>query len=263
MNEDEIEELAGVTYDNGGIEENDSKDELDSYNNESVSFVDNSGEETSTEENEEEPTKEKKKRSKLSIGIEIGIYVLLLFICIYVVPTYVVQRTSVSGESMEDTLHNKESLLINKISYKFHDPERYDIIVFYPKGKEVDDSEFYIKRVYGLPGETIQIRNNTIYINGQPVDDPYAKNAMDDEGLAAKPYTLKEDEFFVLGDNREVSLDSRKIPNKDRKKYADMYSDEELDMICEPDAPGPVKRERIEGKAFLRIWPLSKFGFVD
>lgn len=205
---------------------------------------------------------EKKKRSKLSIGIEIGIYVVLLFVCIWVVPRYVVQRTAVSGESMEDTLHDKESLLIDKISYRFHDPERYDIVVFYPKGKEVDDSNYYVKRIYGLPGETVQIKQNVIYINGQPIEDEYAKNAMDDEGLAAKPYTLKDDEYFVLGDNREVSLDSRKIPTKDMEKYADMYSEDELEMMSEPDAPGPVKRSFIEGKAFFRIWPLSKFGFV-
>ncbi len=205
---------------------------------------------------------EKKKRSKLSIGIEIGIYVVLLFVCIWVVPRYVIQRTAVSGESMEDTLHDKESLLIDKISYRFHDPERYDIVVFYPKGKEVDDSNYYVKRIYGLPGETVQIKQNVIYINGQPIEDEYAKNAMDDEGLAAKPYTLKDDEYFVLGDNREVSLDSRKIPTKDMEKYADMYSEDELEMMSEPDAPGPVKRSFIEGRAFFRIWPLSKFGFI-
>ena len=215
-----------------------------------------------SEEGEEAEGKQKKKRSKLSIGIEIGIYALLIFICVYIVPKYVMQRTAVSGESMEDTLHDKESLLIDKISYRFHDPERYDIIVFYPKGKEVDDSEFYIKRIYGLPGETVQIKNNVIYINNQVIEDKYAKNAMDDEGLARKPYTLKEDEYFVLGDNREVSLDSRKIPTKDREKYADMYTEEELDEICETDAPGPVKRSFIEGKAFFRIWPLKEFGFV-
>ena len=212
------------------------------------------------EEAAEEP---KKKRSKLSIGIEIGIYVALIFICLFIIPKYVMQRTSVSGQSMEDTLHNKESLLINKISYRFHDPERYDIIVFYPHGKEVDDSEFYIKRVYGLPGETIQIKENTIYINGQPIEDKYAKNAMDEAGLAEKPYTLKDDEFFVLGDNREVSLDSRTIWSKEKDKYKDMYTEDELDMISDSEAPGPVKREYIEGKAFFRIWPLSQFGFVE
>ncbi len=215
------------------------------------------------EEATEGKKKEKKKRSKVSIAIEIGIYVALIFVCVYIVPKYVMQRTAVSGESMEDTLHDKESLLINKISYRFHDPERYDIVVFYPKGKEVDDSEFYIKRVYGLPGETIQIKHNDIYINNQKIEDKYAKNAMDDAGLAAKPYTLKEDEFFVLGDNREVSLDSRKIPTKDKEKYADMYTEDELEMMSEDAAPGPVKREFIEGKAFFRIWPLGKFGFVS
>ena len=231
--------------------------------NESEIELDSSGDNTSVGEIEEfedsydesddkqgKNKKEKKKRTKLSIAIEIGIYVALIFVCVYIVPKYVMQRTAVSGESMEDTLHDKESLLINKISYRFHDPERYDIVVFYPKGKEVDDSEFYIKRVYGLPGETIQIKHNDIY-------------AMDDEGLAAKPYTLKDDEFFVLGDNREVSLDSRKIPPKDKDKYKDMYNEDELEMMSEDAAPGPVKREYIEGKAFLRIWPLSKFGFVD
>lgn len=212
---------------------------------------------------EEVAEEDKKKRSKLSIGIEIGIYVLLIFICIYVVPRYVCQRTSVSGESMEDTLHDRESLLIDKISYRLHDPERYDIIVFYPKGKEVDDSEYYIKRIYGLPGETIQIEKNTIKVNGQVIEDKYAKNAMDEEGLAAKGYTLKEDEYFVLGDNRAVSLDSRKIPPEDMEKYSDKYNEEELEEMAEDDAPGPVKRSFIEGKAWLRIWPLNKFGFVN
>ncbi|MBQ7201256.1 MAG: signal peptidase I [Eubacterium sp.] len=211
----------------------------------------------------EAEAKVKKSRSKLSIAIEIAIYVALVFICLFIIPKYVIQRTAVSGQSMEDTLHNKESLLIDKISYRFHDPERYDIIVFYPHGKEVDDSEYYIKRVYGLPGETIQIKENTIYINGQPIEDKYAKNAMDEEGLAAKPYTLKEDEFFVLGDNREVSLDSRTIWTKDKDKYKDMYSEDDLELISDPDAPGPVKRDFIEGKAFFRIWPLSAFGTID
>ena len=86
---------------------------------------------------------------------------------------------------------------------------------------------------------------------------------MDEAGLAEKPYTLKDDEFFVLGDNREVSLDSRTIWSKEKDTYKDMYTDDELELISDSEAPGPVKREYIEGKAFFRIWPLSQFGFVE
>lgn len=189
---------------------------------------------------ETEQKTEKKKRTTLSYIIEGVIYLVLIFVCVYVVPNYVIQRTVVKGESMENTLHDKESLLVDKISYRFHDPERYDIIVFYPRGKDVE--EYYVKRIYGLPGETIQIKENDIYINGKKIDDPYAKDAMLSAGLAEEPYTLAEDEYFVLGDHRSVSLDSRTTPE------------------MQPDGPGPVKFENIAGKVVLRIWPLSKFG---
>lgn len=185
----------------------------------------------------------RKKRSPLSYIIEGLIYVALIFVCVYVVPNYVVQRTVVSGESMQDTLQDEESLLIDKMSYRFTDPKRYDIIVFYPKGRDVE--EFYVKRIYGLPGETIQIKNNEIFINGEKIDDPYAKDAMDSEGIAKEPYVLGNDEYFVLGDHRSASIDSRYMP------------DDPL------EGPGPVKFENIAGKVFLRIWPLNKFGIPD
>ncbi len=175
-----------------------------------------------------------KKRSKLSIVAELILYVVLVILCVFWVPEHVVQRTVVKGESMENTLHNEESLLVNKLRYKFGDPKRYDIVVFYPYGRDYE--EYYVKRVYGLPGETIQIKENDIYINNEKIEDAYAKNAMDDPGIAAEPITLGEDEYFVLGDNRMVSLDSR-----------------------DPDL-GPVKKENIAGHVVLRIWPLSKFG---
>ena len=186
-------------------------------------------------------TEEKdKKRTLVSYAIEGLIYFLLILFCIYIVPTYLIQRTVVSGESMEDTLHNKESLLVDKISYRFTNPKRYDIIVFYPKGRDVD--EYYVKRIYGLPGETIQIKDNSVYINGEVIDDPYAKDAMTDYGIAEEPYTLEDDEYFVLGDHRSVSVDSR-------------YTSSMMEA-----GPGPVKFENISGKVILRIWPLSKFG---
>ncbi len=167
----------------------------------------------------------------VSYIIEFAIYIALILLCVFWVPEHVVQRTVVSGESMENTLHNGESLLVNKIAYE---PSRYDIVVFYPLGREED--EYYVKRIYGLPGETIQIKGKDIYINNQIIEDKYAKNAMDDAGIAEEPLKLGEDEYFVLGDNRRVSKDSR---------------DSEV---------GPVKKENIAGHVVLRIWPLSKFG---
>jgi len=186
----------------------------------------------------------RKKRSKKSIIFEVLLYIFIIVFCIFIVPTYILQRTVVDGDSMQDTLQNGDSLLVNKFIYNFHDPERYDIIVFYPKGRDVE--EYYVKRIYGLPGETIYIDNNAIYVNGEKIDDPYAKDAMDDQielGTKEKPYTLKDDEYYVLGDHRSVSLDSRSVPDGE-----------------DANAPGPVKRENIAGKVFLRIWPLDSFG---
>ena len=138
---------------------------------------------------------------------------------------------------MESTLHNKENLLVEKVSYRFKDPDRFDVIVFYPYGRESDD--YYIKRVIGLPGETVQIKGDTIYINGEEIKENYGKDPMVYAGIAEEPLKLADDEFFVLGDNREVSEDSR---------YEEV---------------GPVKRENIEGKAILRIYPFSEFGIFE
>lgn len=194
-------------------------------------------------EPEEKEENEKKPVRPASIIKELLIYAILIVVCIWVVPEYVIQRTVVSGDSMVDTLQNGDSLLVDKVSYRFSDPERYDIIVFYPKGRDVE--EYYVKRIYGLPGETIQIKNNEIYVNGEKIPDEYGYDEMLSYGMAEEPVTLGPDEYFVLGDHRSISLDSR-FPYKD-----------------EQDGPGPVKRENIAGKAVLRIWPINSFGRLD
>ncbi len=162
------------------------------------------------------------------------LYLLLILLCVFVVPKYVVQRTVVSGGSMEDTLHNGESLLVEKVSYRFTNPDRFDVVVFYPD--EEDRSEYYVKRVIGLPGETIQITGDDVYIDGELLPEDYGKQAMVYSGIAEEPLLLGEDEYFLMGDNRYVSLDSR---------YEEV---------------GPVHKDMIAGKAFVRIWPLNKMG---
>ena len=185
-----------------------------------------------------EPENAEKKAKTGGILKELAIYALLIILCVKIIPTYVMQRTIVDGPSMENTLHDGESLLVEKISWHFGWIDRFDLIVFYPYGRNVEN-EYYVKRVIGLPGETVQIIGEEIYINGELLKEDYGKEPITNPGRAAEPITLGEDEYFVLGDNREVSLDSR---------YTQV---------------GNVKRENIGGKAILRIWPLNLFGIPD
>ena len=166
------------------------------------------------------------------------LYILVVLAATWLVITFVGQRTQVNGSSMEPTLSHNDNLIVDKISYRFSDPQRFDIIVFYPYGREVEE-EYYVKRVIGLPGETVQIIGSEIYIDGELLEEDYGKDPITNPGRAAEPITLGEDEYFVLGDNRTVSLDSR-------------Y-----------DEVGNVKQENIGGKAIFRIWPLDRFGGLD
>ena len=179
-----------------------------------------------------------KKQGKGSFIWELIIYAVIIVLCVTVVPRYVIQRTQVDGDSMKNTLHDEESLLVEKVTYRFKDPDRFDIITFYPRGR--NHTDYYVKRIIGLPGETIQITGDTIYINGEVLKEEYGREPMESAGIAEKPIKLGADEFFVLGDNRNESIDSRN-----------------------GDDVGVVKRKNIDGHAILRIYPFSEFGTIQ
>ncbi len=167
----------------------------------------------------------------LSFLIYVAVVVGVTFLIIH----FVGQRTYVSGSSMENTLSNGDNLIVDKITYRFSDPQRFDIIVF---PFRYEDHVYYIKRIIGLPGETVQIVDGDIYINGEILRESYGREVIKDSGLAAEPIVLGEDEYFVLGDNRNDSTDSR-----------------------DPSV-GVIHRDEIIGRAWLRIWPLNKFGVL-
>lgn len=167
-----------------------------------------------------------------------GLYLLIVLVLTYLVIVYVGQRTEVSGSSMEPTLTDGDNLIVDKISYRFNEPERFDIIVF---PFQYQEDTYYIKRIIGLPGETVQIDEaGVIYINGEVLQESYGREIIsaDKIGIAAEPITLGADEYFVLGDNRNHSSDSR-IPEV-----------------------GNIKKDQIIGRAWLRIWPFDSFGII-
>ena len=164
------------------------------------------------------------------------VYILIVVCATYLIVTYVGQRTKVSGDSMLNTLHNEDNLIVDKISYRFRDPKRYEIIVFPYRYAE---DTYYIKRIIGLPGETVQIIDGYVYINGEKLDESYGREVMENPGNAAEPITLGEDEYFVLGDNRNHSSDSRE------------------------SNVGVLHRDELIGRAWVRIWPLDSIGVIS
>ena len=180
------------------------------------------------------------KESKISVIkgyiLEMLIYLAVSLVIILFLRAFVVQHVRVSGTSMAPTLKDRQHLLIEKISYRFEDVKRYDVIVFQPYAD--NDDLFYIKRVIGLPGETIKIENNTIYIDGQVLKDPYNGDAYTDAKLAKDTILLGPEDYFVLGDNREVSKDSR---------------EKEIGLLT---------YDSIIGKAMVKIYPFNDLGKV-
>lgn len=161
------------------------------------------------------------------VAVVVGAVVVAL-----VVRTFLLQAFSIPSGSMETTLEINDRLLVNKLSYQFGDVERGDIVVFLKPDTLSSPYDDLIKRVVGLPGDTVEGRDNQVFINGEALVEPYL-----DAGVVIRdfaPTEVPEDHVFVMGDNRSNSSDSRVF--------------------------GPINIDRIEGEAFLRYWPLSRVG---
>lgn len=163
----------------------------------------------------------------IAVVITLAVFVVIFF-C---------QRITVTGHSMEPTLEAGDVVLVDQVKYCFTDPERFDIVVFEKENSST--SKTYMKRVIGLPGETVQIINDIIYIDGEPLEAVIGLQQVTLSGLAENPITLGADEYFVLGDNRESSEDSR---------FANI---------------GNVKRSEILGVIWLRVSPFQNLGKVE
>ena len=169
--------------------------------------------------------------------VDVITYIGIAFFLVAILIQFVVQRDVVDGESMMNTLQDEDNILVDKLTYQFSDPQRFDVVLF-PYG-EGDEELCFIKRVIGLPGETVQIsRSGDIFIDGEYLEEYYGFEDIqqDKRYLAADGYTLQEDEYFVMGDNRNNSYDSRQI--------------------------GGIKRDDIIGRAVFRIYPLKSLGFI-
>lgn len=175
--------------------------------------------------------------SKLKEFLSTSIYLLVVLTLSFLFIKFIAQRTEVIGDSMNTTLYDGDNLILNKISYRFHEPERFDIIVFpFRDGS----GKNYIKRIIGLPGETIFISDDgTIYIDGEILEESYGKEIIKNPGRASEPITLDKDEYFVLGDNRNASEDSR------------------FEIVK------GVRRSEIIGKVWIRIYPFTEIGKVE
>ncbi|MDO8451739.1 MAG: signal peptidase I [bacterium] len=163
------------------------------------------------------------------------VVVLAVMVMIYL---FIMSPQEISGASMEPNFHNGEYILTNKIQYKFAQPKRGDVVIFKsPKNKDID----FIKRIIGLPGDSVKLSKNALYINGEKLEEPYLAPGVRIFGESflheGQEITVPPEHYFVVGDNRPHSSDSREF--------------------------GPVSKEEFIGKAFLRYWPFRDFTLLQ
>jgi len=158
----------------------------------------------------------------------------LLIAAIYTLVNLATSRYVVEGLSMYPSFEGNEYLIVNRFEYMFREPERGDIVIFhYPNNPERD----FIKRIIGLPGETVAMENGQVFINDVPVDEPYVNDLCTASNCRYREWILGEDEFFVLGDNRNSSQDSANF--------------------------GPVNRSFMVGRAWVKYWPPSEWEIIE
>lgn len=182
--------------------------------------------------------------------------ILIVFVLVVAIRSFIGEPRWIPSSSMKPTLQIGDNLIIEKISYRFSEPKRGDIVVFYPPHHVLDPSllgkfsrmigffskdEAYIKRLIAIPGDTIKIvPDKGVYINGQLINEPYKKEVFTgicDSTMLCGPYTVPENKYYMMGDNRNDSTDSRYW--------------------------GALPKERIVGKAFLRFWPIQRIGLLE
>lgn len=164
--------------------------------------------------------------------IQIAAVIFMAYVCV----AFFGVRSNVVGQAMSGTLDNGDQVLINKFVYMVSNPKAGDVVVFLPNGNE--KSHYYVRRVIGVPGDKVQIKDGAVYVNGSLYNELVEVAAMEDAGIASEEITLGEDEFFVLGDNRNNSEDSR---------YANI---------------GNVKKEHIVGLAWFCVESEDGMGFI-
>ena len=181
------------------------------------------------------PDEQEEKRPFWKDLLEMALYLLIAAGICFLIIKFIAVRSIVDGGSMNPLLSDGDNLIVQKVSYYFHEPERFDIIVFELKN---EPGTHYIKRIVGLPGERVRVADGMVFINGEPLtDDVYGNAPMEKAYRAREEILLGEDEYFVLGDNRNRSQDSRTV-------YV-----------------GNVEKKQILGKAWLRFWPFSGIRF--
>ena len=162
--------------------------------------------------------------------------ILLIIVVAGICVSFFGVRTTVVGQAMSETLSNGDQILINKFQYVISSPKQGDVVVFLPNGNE--KSHYYVRRVIGVPGDTIQIKEGAVYVNDELYLEEREVASIEEAGIASEPITLEDGEYFVLGDNRNNSEDSR---------FANI---------------GKIKEDYIIGKAWFYFESIGKMGFI-